>query len=79
MRVCVFPLPEKWESYGIPRPTADVIWQEGGHVSWGISFRSVLGEAKLQAQRAVRTGKRYSRQLAAPSAATSLQVVSEQL
>jgi hypothetical protein len=23
--VCLLPLPEKWESYGIPRPTADVI------------------------------------------------------
>ena len=63
--VRLFPLPEKWESYGIPRPTVDVIWQEGGHVSWGISFRSVLGEAKYQAQREARAGKRYSRQSAA--------------
>jgi len=77
--VRLFPLPEKWESYGIPRPTVDVIWQEGGHVSWGITFRSVLGEAKFQAQREARAGKRYSRQSAALSAATSLQVVSEQL
>ena len=59
--VRLFPLPEKWESYGIPRPTVDVLWQEGGHVSWGISFRSVLGEAKYQAQREARAGKRYSR------------------
>jgi hypothetical protein len=77
--VRVFPLPEKWESYGIPRPAVDVIWQEGGHVSWGITFRSVLGEAKFQAQREARAGKRYSRPSAALSAATSLQVVSEQL
>lgn len=45
--VRLFPLPEKLESYGIPRPAVDVIWQEGGHVSWGITFRSVLGEAKF--------------------------------
>ena len=42
---------EKLESYGIPRPAVDVLWQQGGHVSWGVSFRSVLGEAKYQAQR----------------------------
>ena len=77
--VRLFPLPEKWESYGIPRPTVDVIWQEGGHVSWGITFRSVLGEAKFQAQREARAGKRYSRQSAAPFAETSLQTVSERL
>ena len=77
--VRLFPLPEKLESYGIPRPTVDVIWQEGGHVSWGISFRSVLGEAKFQAQREARADKRYSRQSAGLSAATSLQAVSEQL
>ena len=77
--VRLFPLPEKWESYGIPRPTVDVIWQEGGHVSWGISFRSVLGEAKYQAQREARAGKRYSRQSAALFAETSLQTVSERL
>jgi hypothetical protein len=77
--VRVFPLPEKWEAYGIPRPTVDVLWQEGGHVSWGISFRSVLGEAKFQAQREARADKRYSRQSAGLSAATSLQVISEQL
>ena len=77
--VRLFPLPEKWESYGIPRPTVDVMWQQGGHVSWGISFRSVLGEGKFQAQREARADKRYSRQSAALSAATSLQAVSEQL
>jgi exopolysaccharide biosynthesis protein YbjH/parallel beta helix pectate lyase-like protein len=77
--VRLFPLPEKWEAYGIPRPTVDVIWQEGGHVSWGISFRSVLGEAKYQAQREARAGKRYSRPSTAPFAETSLQIVSERL
>jgi hypothetical protein len=77
--VRLFPLPEKWEAYGIPRPTVDVLWQEGGHVSWGISFRSVFGEAKYQAQREARADKRYSRQSAASFAATSLQTVSERL
>ena len=77
--VRLFPLPEKLESYGIPRPAVDVIWQEGGHVSWGITFRSVLGEAKFQAQREARAGKRYSRPSAASFVDTSLQVVSERL
>jgi hypothetical protein len=77
--VRLFPLPEKWETYGLPRPTVDVLWQEGGHVSWGISVRSTLGEAKYQAQREARADKRYSRQSAGLSAATSLQAVSEQL
>ena len=76
--VRLFPLPEKWETYGLPRPTVDVLWQEGGHVSWGISVRSTLGEAKYQAQREARADKRYSRQSAGLSAATSLQAVSEQ-
>jgi hypothetical protein len=77
--VRVFPLPEKLESYGIPRPTVDVIWQEGRHVTWGVSFRTILGEAKYQAQREARAGKRYSRPSAALFAETSLQAVSEQL
>jgi hypothetical protein len=77
--VRLFPMPEKWEAYGIPRPTVDVLWQEGGHVSWGISFRSVFGEAKYQAQREARADKRYSRQSAASFAATSLQTVSGRL
>src|SRR5215510_10420639 len=59
--VRLFPLPEKWEAYGIPRPTVDVLWQKDQHVSWGISLRSVLGEAKFQAQREARADKRYSR------------------
>ena len=69
--VRLFPLPEKWEAYGIPRPTVDVLWQEGGHISWGISFRSVLGEAKFQAQRVARADKRYHRRSAALFADTS--------
>jgi hypothetical protein len=77
--VRLFPLPEKWEAYGLPRPTVDVMWQEGGHVSWGISLRSRLGEAKFQAQREARAGKRYSRPSAAFFAETSLQAVSERL
>lgn len=77
--VRLFPLPEKWEAYGLPRPTVDVLWQEGQHVSWGISFRSVLGEAKFQAQREARADKRYSRRSAMLLAETSLQTVVEQL
>ena len=77
--VRLFPMPEKWEAYGVPRPTVDVMWQESGHVSWGITFRSVLGEAKFQAQREALADKRYNRQSTAPSATTSLQTVSEQL
>ena len=77
--VRLFPLPEKLEAYGIPRPTVDVLWQDGRHISWGISFRSILGEAKFQAQETARADKRYSRHQAASFAATSLQAVSEQL
>ena len=77
--VRLFPLPEKLETYGLPRPTVDVVWQDGRHVSWGISFRSVLGEGKFQAQREARAGKRYSRPSAAFFADTSLQTVSERL
>jgi len=77
--VRLFPLPEKWEAYGIPRPTVDVLWQKGQHVSWGISLRSVLGEAKFQAQREARADKRYSRRSAMLLAETSLQTVIEQL
>lgn len=75
----LFPLPEKLEAYGIPRPTVDVIWQEGGHVAWGISVRSRLGETKFQAQQAARAEKRYSRRAADPATAPSFQVISEQL
>jgi len=77
--VRLFPLPEKWEAYGLPRPTVDVVWQDGRHVSWGISVRNVLGEAKFQAQREARADKRYHRPKAALFAATSLQTLSEQL
>jgi len=77
--VRLFPLPEKWEAYGLPRPTVDVLWQKGQHVSWGINFRSVLGEAKFQAQREARADKRYSRRSAMLLAETSLQTVIEQL
>ena len=77
--VRLFPLPEKWEAYGIPRPTVDVLWLDGRHVSWGISFRSMLGEAKFQAQQAAHADKRYHRGSAEFLAGTSLQVVSEQL
>lgn len=77
--VRLFPLPEQWEAYGIPRPTVDVIWQEGGHLSWGIGFRTILGEAKFQAQQAARAHKRYYRRGTALLADASLQVVSEQL
>lgn len=77
--VRLFPLPEKWEAYGIPRPTVDVLWQQDQHVSWGISLRSVLGEAKFQAQREARANKRYSRRNAMLLAEPSLQTVSEQL
>ena len=75
----LFPLPEKLIAYGIPRPTIDLIWQDGKDFAWGISLRSVLGEAKFQAQRVARAHKRY-RQWTPPREATaSLQIVSEQL
>src|SRR6266446_5877841 len=77
--VRLFPLPEKWEAYGLPRPTVDVIWQKGQPVSWGISLRSVLGEAKFQAQREARADKRYSRPSAMLLTERSLQTVVEQL
>ncbi len=77
--VRLFPLPEKWESYGLPRPTVDVLWQDGRRLSWGIGFRTILGEAKFQAQRAARADKRYHRPDAARFEGMSLQTVSEQL
>jgi Exopolysaccharide biosynthesis protein YbjH len=58
---------------------SDVLWQQDQHVSWGISLRSVLGEAKFQAQREARANKRYSRRNAMLLAEPSLQTVSEQL
>jgi hypothetical protein len=73
----LFPLPPQLEAYGIPRPTVDLIWQEGEGFSWGINLRSVLGEAKFQAQRAARADKRYHR--LPPSAAVSLQDASTHL
>jgi len=75
----LFPLPEAWEAYGIPRPTVDVLWQEGQQVSWGIHFRSVLGEAKFQAQREVQAQKRYRRPASEHFAEVSLQTMSERL
>lgn len=75
----LFPLPQKLEAYGIPRPTVDLVWQDGNDFAWGISLRSVLGEAKFQAQRAARAHKRYRRWSPPPDAAVSLQAVSEQL
>jgi hypothetical protein len=75
----LFPLPKKFEAYGVPRPTVDLIWQDGNDFAWGISLRSTLGEAKFQAQRAARAHKRYHRWLPASNAEVSLQTVSEQL
>lgn len=77
--VRLFPLPEQFEAYGIPRPTVDVLWQDGRHVTWGINFRSVLGEAKFQAQREALADKRYQRPGAMLWAERSLQDVCEQL
>ncbi|MGE3540323.1 MAG: YjbH domain-containing protein [Candidatus Tectimicrobiota bacterium] len=77
--VRMFPLPEKLEAYGIPRPTVDVIWQDGRRVAWGINVRSVLGEGKFQAQRAGRAHKRYSRPSVPPTGTVSFQHMSEQL
>ncbi len=75
----LFPFPERWEAYGIPRPTVDVLWQDGRHVSWGISIRAGLGEAKFHAQREARAEKRYSRRSQRGEAELSLQAVSERL
>ena len=75
----LFPLPKKFEAYGIPRPTVDLIWQDGNDFAWGISLRSVLGEAKFQAQRAARAYKRYYRWTPPADAVASLQEVSERL
>lgn len=77
--VRLFPLPEAWEAYGIPRPTVDVIWQDGGQVSWGIGLRTGLGEAKYQAQREARAQQRYQRRGAQEEAALSFQAVSQRL
>mgnify|MGYP003393334882 CR=1 FL=1 len=77
--VRLFPLPEKFEAYGIPRPTVDVLWQDGRQVSWGISLRSTLGEAKFQKQRTALAEKRYSRAPAAPTGDWSFQAMSEHL
>jgi hypothetical protein len=73
----LLPLPKKLEAYGIPRPTVDLIWQDGNDFTWGVSLRSILGEAKFQAQRAARAHKRYQRWTQPPD--LSLQAISDQL
>jgi hypothetical protein len=75
----LFPLPKQFEAYGIPRPTVDLIWQDGNDFAWGISLRAALGEAKFQAQRAARAHKRYQRWIPAADTEVSLQAVSERL
>ena len=75
----LFPLPEKFIAYGIPRPTIDLVWQDGNDFAWGISLRSVIGESKFQAQREARTHKRYHRWTPPADTAVSLQTVSERL
>jgi hypothetical protein len=74
----LFPMPKYLEAYGLPRPTVDLVWQEGDDFSWGVSLRTILGEQKYQAQRAARAHKRYSR-LAIPAEGVSFQAVSVQL
>lgn len=41
--VRLFPLPEKLERKGIPRPTVDVLWNEGKDVQWQVALRGSLG------------------------------------
>jgi hypothetical protein len=75
----LFPLPQQLEAYGIPRPTVDLIWQDGNHFSWGISFRTGIGEAKFRAQRAALADKRYYRITPPAGGPVDLQAVSEEL
>ena len=75
----LFPLPQKFEAYGIPRPVVDLIWQDGDDFAWGISVRAGIGEAKYRAQRAARTHKRYHRWMPPVGEELSLQAMSQQL
>lgn len=75
----LFPLPQKFEAYGIPRPVVDLIWQDGDDFAWGISVRAGIGEAKFRAQRAAVAHKRYHRWIPSPGEEPSLQSNSEQL
>ncbi len=75
----LFPLPQQLQAYGVPRPTVDLIWQDGDDFAWGISLRSELGEVKYRAQRAAVAHKRYRRQTIPSGAELSLQVLTEQL
>jgi hypothetical protein len=77
--VRLFPLLEKWEAYGLPRPTVDLVWQDDGDFTWSIGLRSVLGEGKYQVQRAALTHKRYHRWTPSPADAVDLQTLSDQL
>lgn len=77
--VRLFPLPETWETYGVPRTTVDLTWRQGQHFAWGVALRSTLGEGKFQAQRAQRAAQRYSRRIVPGQGERPLQRVSEEL
>lgn len=75
----LFPLPKKFAAYGLPRPAVDLIWQNGDDFAWGISLRSVLGEAKFQARKMARADKRYARWKPPAAADVSFPAISQRL
>lgn len=75
----LFPLPEALEAYGLPRPSVDLIWQDGDDFAWGISLHTGLGEAKYRAQRTALSRKRFQRAALPHRAAADLQDICEAL
>lgn len=73
------PLPSVLAAYGLPRPTVDLIWQNGNDFAWSVSLRHTLGEAKWQAAETAQATKNYHRWTPPPDTVVSLQAVSDQL
>jgi len=73
------PMPGVFAAYGVPRPTVDLVWQNGRHFAWGVSLRHTLGEAKFQAAPATPTARRYYRWSPPSDAPVSWQAICERL
>ncbi len=75
------PMPSVLAAYGMPRPTLDLIWQDGGKdFAWGVSLRHTLGEAKAHAAlAAAQTSKRYYRAIPPADSPVPWRVLSDQL
>ena len=62
----LFPMPEFLEEYGLPRPSVDLVLQDGDDFAAAVNFRVTLGESKYRAQRKKREHFRYERALSEP-------------